>query len=96
MVERRSSVGPNEWLVREFDRLADRPRTLVDKFYERNPQFKRMVWYRLNAVLEFEGAIQGFVGDVSEMAEMPDNPSLWVTIGVMTNAGDFIQIYEKV
>jgi len=33
---------------------------------------------------------------VNELGEMPNNPSLWVDVGVMTNAGDFVVKYVPV
>lgn len=94
--ERESVIGPNEWKIVRAEDLHGRPGQLIGGFYKQNPRLKRMEFFRVNAAKEYEGVVEGFVGDTSEMGEMPDNPSLWVAIGVMTNAGDFVAIYKPI
>ena len=90
-------IDHNEWKITMKDALHERPRALVDAFYVLNPKFKkRVIAFRENAALEYEGVVQAFVGDVNELNEMPNNPSLWVVVGVMTNAGDFVTKYVPV
>lgn len=83
-----------EWKIRQAEVLHGREEALVKNFYKENPRFKRMIAFRVNPALEYEGMMYGFIADVNELAEMPNNPSLWVPIGVMSNAGDFVFTYK--
>lgn len=85
-----------EWHIRMAESLHQREQRLVDHFYKENPRFKKMIAFRLNPALEYEGMVYGFIADVNELGEMSDNESLWVPIGAMSNAGDFVLRYEEI
>lgn len=83
------------WHIRTAEKLQMREQALIDNFYKRHPEFKKMIAFRVNPALEYEGMIYGFIADVNELAEKSDNESLWVPIAVLSNAGDYILHYEK-
>ena len=89
-----TEIKNGEWAYYQAETLHIRPQRLVDAFYQANPRFKRMMAFRMNPAHEYEGEIQGFIADVNEYAEMGEtNDSLWISIGLMSNGGDFVQLY---
>lgn len=89
-----TEIKQGEWEYYQACALHMRPKRLVEAFYQANPDFKPMMAFRVNLAHEYEGVIQGFIADVNEYAEMgKTNDSLWIPVGVMSNAGDFVNHY---
>ena len=86
----------NEWYIRRAESLHTREQALVDSFYKKNPDFPKMLAFRVNSSLEYEGVVYGFISGEQELQEKSDNPSLWAPIGVMTSGGDFVLRYTRV
>lgn len=88
-------MAEHEWKISLAENLHGREEALIKSFQEENRRFKKMIAFRVNPAGEYEGMIYGFIADIDELNVMPQNPSLWVPLGVMSNVGDFVIKYAS-